>query len=712
MLAVHSNQVVTMNDQHPDLSSFNSTFALDHFAELASSMDVQMFTHLFRPVFGSRLPPALFMHLHKELIAKAFSNPPCQISQDSDLACTYDSQTGLIQVQHDAVARAIDEPAATAPLMIALLGAFALHVQHLLLRGSTALGLPEVETPGAEAVKADFVRTLLFYTKPLTSGGTIATVTEAGTEHQLTLSIPDSSQYRVNRFSAGRGDKNARHSYGHQSIEDGLEAVGFDEAQRQAIYFGNWLRDYSQLIDPKIVQPQENAGVDTAQILQAIISGNLPRVSREKLTAIVDLFGLKAFQALQQTPEGRENYRVTPKMLGVYRAHEHIDNPTTLDREAFDPRSIDPEFTALVLPEHVANKVLPKRSMKRYIRRPLAYMVKQLEAAKKEGMTATGMRLFGEALHVLEDYFAHSNFIELSLRKLGHGEVLVWTPRIESRAESRHDIPVITGMFGALDIVGSVSDPLANLLYTDNDAPPPKAGERSDFDNVMLILLKDEDPFLVKAYELYLNARDGIRGSAAYEWLQGVIQIAEVPSKAVDYASNLIKKPLLKWAGDHIATLQHHLGGDPNQDASIMATHSQLAKDHDTHPFHGLAVLLAALAVRDVGRAMYQHWTSTGTEAGDPREVAERFIVHPNDAEWFEQTVDKWARENPEKVEQGKSLETLRQLQRDELESAFNAIKSRLDEAVKHIEEIEEITDTSYWDVVNLPDTGPAPWSR
>ncbi|WP_343598479.1 HET-C-related protein [Pseudomonas sp.] len=696
-----------MTNQQPDAPAFSSTFALEQLQKLASAIDLQLFTHLFRPVFGSRLSPSLFMHLQRQLTAKTFNNPSYQVSNDITEPCIYQRETRQILVQRKTIAQAIDQPAEAAPLMLALMEAFALYIHDLLLHGGTGADTPDSNPAVPADITKAFVQTLLFYNEPIKVGSTFATFSEAGTEHTLILSPPTSPPSRQKRFAAGRG--HGLNSFGHQSIEDALETVGFSEAERKAIYFGNWLRDYSQLIDPKIVHPVSNAQIDTTEIIKAIAARELPRISREKLTAIVDLFALKHFHSLQQTPEERANYRVTPELLGVYRAHEHIDNPTTLDREAFDPRSIDPDFTALVFPEDKLNTVLPKRSMKRYIRRPITYMIKQLEAAKNEGMTAKGMRLFGEGLHVLEDYFAHSNFVELSLRKLGHDKVLPWTTRIESRDISRHEWPVITGMFGALDIVGSVSDPLAELLYGDEKADP-KPGERSDFDNVMLILLKGEDRYLFDAYDLYLKARDNVRNNGFYQWVTGMKDTAKLPRKAIDHVINLIRKPLLNWAGDHIATLQIHLEGDPNTDANVLATHSHLAKDHDTHPFHSLAVILAAQAVKDVGRAMRNHWMKLGEELDGPEIVAERFIVHPNDTDWFTQTVDDWARKNPEKVRQGESIETLRQLQTEELEHELKKVQDALKTAVKHIEETEELTGTSFWSIANLSDAGPAPW--
>ncbi|WP_236236820.1 HET-C-related protein [Pseudomonas faucium] len=704
-----SEPLETLDDSSE--TTFTSSIALEQLGNLANTLDAQLFTHLFRSVFGTDFAPAAFVQLQRNLADSTLANPAFRVETGLQSWSAYDPDTGEIRVQREVIDQALEEPELTATFLLALIQVFALHVHQLLCLYQEAEGIEQATEPPREDLGVTFAQTLLFYNEPIEAGKTFAIFTHSGTETPLVLAFSAQEPPRADEFSAGRGEKKANHSFGHESIEDALEVAGFDAAQRKAIYFGNWLRDYSQLIDPKLVHPVPGAGIDTADIIKSIVAGEMPRVSREKLTAIVDLFALKEFHSLQQTPEDRALYQVTPKMLGVYRAHEHIDNPTTLDRDSFDPRSIDKDFTALVFPEDKQNALLPKRSMKRYIRRPIAFMIKQLEAAKKEGMTAKGMRYFGEALHVLEDYFAHSNFIELSLKKLGHDDVLVWTTRVEARENSRHEWPVITGMFGALDIVGSVADPMANLLYGDESSPTPGPGERSDFDQVMLILLKDEDPLLLNAYELYLKARDNIRNNEVYRWFNKLNQVIQLPNKAIDYATNLIKKPLLKWAGDHIATLQTLLDTDPNNDASSLATHSQLAKDHDTHPFHTLAVLLAAEAVKVVGQAMYDHWRVNGSTYGDPRVLAEGMIVHPNDTDRFDQIVKDWAQANAERVEQGKSIETLRQLQTDELDEAMKAIGEALDTVVKHIEEIEELTDTSYWSLVNGQDAGPSPFA-
>ena len=70
-------------------------------------------------------------------------------------------------------------------------------------------------------------------------------------------------------FPAGRGQCTGDGGcYGHESIEDVLgklpgvhDGLWFKDEARDLIYFGNWLRDNSQLIDPKFVRPKGSKDV-------------------------------------------------------------------------------------------------------------------------------------------------------------------------------------------------------------------------------------------------------------------------------------------------------------------------------------------------------------------------------------------------------------------------------------------------------------------
>ena len=111
---------------------------------------------------------------------------------------------------------------------------------------------------------------------------------------------------KLARFSAGEGSEKEST---HGSIEAELERAGFRPHEIRAIYYGNWLRDFSQLLDPKIVRA-------------AHTPKNFPDVlSRNALTRIVDVLAVKEFSDLMKID--REKFRVTPERLGVspQRAH-------------------------------------------------------------------------------------------------------------------------------------------------------------------------------------------------------------------------------------------------------------------------------------------------------------------------------------------------------------------------------------------------------
>lgn len=439
------------------------------------------------------------------------------------------------------------------------------------------------------------------------------------------------------RFGAGLGD--SAESHGHESIAQVLNLSGFNAVEVKQIYFGNWLRDHSQLVDPKIVRPQD-------------ARRNFPaKISREVLTEFVDLLALIEFNRLQMTDEDRATYTVTPEMLGVYRPSEHIDNPTNLDENAIDPQTIDEDFEPLVRPGDRLTTVHYARSMTLHIEEAERYMRRKLRAAMRAGKTPTGMRYFGEALHVLEDFFAHSNFVELSLRKVGYTDVLAWT----TEKPCKHRWPVVTGLFSGSDLLASVAEPLAKMLFPvpGHVFKPTVPGERSDGEQALLILLKEEPEareVLVKALEV----RDELAKSSTFQTVEYLDWLAGTPLRILRNHTNGLMQTVVEWAGDQIDDLQTYWGDDPNTHSHVSATHSQLAKDHGTHPFHVIAQLLARHAVFEVGKSMHKYWEGDGEQ--DPVEVASSYLRHPKDLNWQDPIVEHWADRNPEKIEEGTEL--------------------------------------------------------
>lgn len=176
----------------------------------------------------------------------------------------------------------------------------------------------------------------------------------------------------------------------------------FDKMAIKRVYFGNWLRDYSQAID-------------IATLKQGLTS--------ELLTAIVWILGIMEFGY------GTGEFQVTEERLGTYRADEHIDNPKGYGEGEDAPR-LDRRLRGPVQP--IELEIDPETGMKNYICNergnwPTSSVyvrdsIHKCIALGRQGGSENqyeALRLLGQALHTLEDFPAHSNYCELVLMEMG-----------------------------------------------------------------------------------------------------------------------------------------------------------------------------------------------------------------------------------------------------------------------------------------------------
>lgn len=462
------------------------------------------------------------------------------------------------------------------------------------------------------------------------------------------------------RFEAGEGDE---HRHTHGSIEAVLETAGFRKDEIRAIYYGNWLRDYSQLVDPKLVRAPD-------------MPKRFPDLlSREALTQIVDVLAVKAFTDLMKIDRSR--FIVTPQRLGVYRAAEHIDNPRAINPTPANPKARDADFDDWTLRDDPILQVDPETSMKRYLQRSVDLMAADLDIAVEAGPSSTdGLRAMGAALHILEDFFAHSNFVELSLIKLGHTDVLPWT----SEADCRHRLPLVTGSFGGSDIIASLAAPLGKILFPNKDKPfeALQPGVRYERDQIIQILLSEHpDENLLRAFEEFLKARDGWALLPFSEQVERFYAFIATPGRLLSNAVGSVLLGLMAMLGNSIDDLQTGLGDDPHTNGSTDPSHSQLAKDHAEHPLHEPAALLARHAVLQVGKAVLGQWHSAD-ETEHPSQVAARFFAHAMDIDWQDTLVREWADAHPEQVKRA----TLK----NELDQLHRHIQSHASEALQQFE--------------------------
>lgn len=650
-------------------STLVSTYALDQLKRFAASSSELLFAQTLLPVFAANTPVASLRRLKEALMSGTLANPGYRVANLEAAITTYDSETRTIVVDRTTVEQALEQADGTPALLIALIEGFGLHIDAVLREDFEEL---EGAEPAMEEVQPEFASRyaaiMTYFDRVPENGETFANYTSAQYDGPLSLTLPPledapappEQARRRKRFAAEAEDLE---SHAHETIgKTALTRVGFNDDQCLAIYFGNWLRDYSQLIDPKVIRRPEATPKFPALF------------TRQALTKLVDWMALKKFHSLQTDPQGRQDYTVTPELLGVYRPSQHIDNPINLDEDPLDPRTVDAEFEPLVFRDDPLNSIDPEHWTMSYFKPGVSYMMDRLDAAKTAGMTATGMRNLGEALHVLEDLFAHSNYAELCLRKAGYADVATWSVDLIG---ARHPCPVVTGRFSGLDVIGSLAEPLARILFPTESLAfrPIDEHERSENERALLILLDDTNvPEIAQAFKFTLDQRDIAAKNPLFNQVRAALWVRDLPLNAISYAKNWLMQKLASWAGDQMGTLQVALDSDPNVDESAIVTHSQLAKDHATHPLHDLAALLAHDAVERVARAVKESWD--GNNQRVPSHLASSYFVHPNDTGWHDSIVKQWAQANPDKIEEACSPTRLMQRRREELEASLRRLQS------------------------------------
>ncbi|KAI1004450.1 hypothetical protein K3495_g3763 [Podosphaera aphanis] len=243
-------------------------------------------------------------------------------------------------------------------------------------------------------------------------------------------------------------------NFRHGDIEDMLKTVACIKGHKwtsmmiKRVYFGNWLRDYSQAMD---VASLKGVSAPTIRILVWVMS--------------FLSFGYATGE-----------FEVTDERLGVYRPEEHIDNPKDYadnkDARQYDPRLRGPIQQVELevdrqtgMKNYIANDNGGWATSSGYIRFSFSrsihfgriYTSGTGNSRKQESDLCEALRCLGQGLHCLEDFGAHTNYVELALRELGYTGVFPHTgSATEIHINGRNIFPLVTGTFGAVDFLHSV----------------------------------------------------------------------------------------------------------------------------------------------------------------------------------------------------------------------------------------------------------------
>jgi hypothetical protein len=201
-----------------------------------------------------------------------------------------------------------------------------------------------------------------------------------------------------------------------------MDKVGFGDVEQREAYFGNWCRDISQAMVPTL---HTTIGVQATTTLVS---------------------------SLAQLRFGRP---VTPAELGMYDPVEHMDNPAgQIDADLLQNR-LGPAGMAVagrgafatpqraIGADAIAALTTPDDAgVPAYIAQSRSYVKEQIAAALAAGRNREGLAHVGSFSHVVEDLFAHSNWIEIAFGEL----VRDGRFRAELTPEAREDVERRVGL--------------------------------------------------------------------------------------------------------------------------------------------------------------------------------------------------------------------------------------------------------------------------
>ncbi|EQK98481.1 heterokaryon incompatibility protein Het-C [Ophiocordyceps sinensis CO18] len=366
----------------------------------------------------------------------------------------------------------------------------------------------------------------------------------------------------------------------HGDIEDALLTLAmanafkgkkFTKMMVSRVYFGNWLRDYSQAIDV----------------------GTVKSVSAEAIRLLLCILGFLTFGY------GSGEFEVTADRLGCYRPEDHIDNPKNYadnqDARQYDRRlrgpidertelSLDPETG---MKNYIANERAGIMTSAQHVRRLFSGCI-ELGRRYKQGSNKDdlyeALRLLGTGLHCLEDFFAHSNYTELALIEMGEGNVFPHCgqdTRIQLEGARNQVYPIVTGTFGGVDflhsVVGEVSD---KLTQNEIDELEGALQESKNADTSMLRDLLDKIPDGLFGGKNQSNRIDKIQSDANAAQLQGMSVSPKDPEEFTVYVGQVFRQvmPAIQFHDDIMKSITSAVEKIPVLPKIIEQLEEQLSK--------------------------------------------------------------------------------------------------------------------------------------
>jgi Heterokaryon incompatibility protein Het-C/Domain of unknown function (DUF4157) len=269
---------------------------------------------------------------------------------------------------------------------------------------------PALDTPGGELLLAHEAA----HVRQQTTAGP-AVSREAAELQADQAAVAATLGAPVPALSAARGPLYFEAKWHQASLTGAMKSMGFTDAEQQAAYFGNWCRDLSQALVPMAAST----------------------IGTQAAFQLVNLLAMHKF-----------GHGVTPAQLGTYDPRQHIDNPAgTTDRDVLpsgveikgygdEGQAAGPQDASALEPGNIAKSFeVSAAGVPAYMESSRQLAEQEALIAIEKGRTPEGMMHVGTFSHIIEDLFAHSNWIEIAV-----GDVVSKNPDLIPKGETHDDV--------------------------------------------------------------------------------------------------------------------------------------------------------------------------------------------------------------------------------------------------------------------------------
>ncbi|MHB1355504.1 MAG: hypothetical protein ACYCZF_05970 [Anaerolineae bacterium] len=366
-----------------------------------------------------------------------------------------------------------------------------------------------------------------------------------------------------------------------------LRGRGYTREQMEDIQVGNWATDMNQI---SLVAPY----------LQRFLGFTLTPAEQ--------------FQIVQLLAVGHFGEQAAARMdrsrLGGYNAAEHFDNP------------------------NAANAPQEQRLVASHIATSISTIEQNFTQAIGAGETPAGRQHYGRAMHITQDFFAHTNFVRIATNLLDPRQPEPYGGRVTQGADAGHS-RLTSGIFNNADTVMSILHLLIEAITRE-----PEPGRITSGDRIIQMIVNHISPTLGAGFGAYLQARSAVsRGTSAVS--SAVTSVAEVaiPQLGIyNQCRDLVRRSLEAGLNAAMAEAGRRFTGTGAQPSHTRMNVDDPASGGDLYP---IARALAEHVVAQLDPLLQAAWRAPAREAQATARAAlfarlRQFLVHPEQDRWWQ----------------------------------------------------------------------------